>query len=298
VAVTKRLALQSIMNPSSLLTADSRVLLVIAHPDDEAMFFSPFLWHCRRNSIPVAILCLSSGNYCGVGHVREQELYASAQVFGVPVQMTCVIDHKDLQDGMNNVWPPTVIAEIIVNHVSKLARASFDVTALCCFDEYGVSGHPNHIASCEGTLLALKRLRDRKVDGRVNVVGEDEPSAAQGAARNNEIGALKLCSTSLFRKYLGIWDVFVSLFLFRVTILLQSLEISKRKQSDSGFTDSQKESVVGTIVGRRKHCIYVNYSDVIGTVKAMFCHRSQLVWFRYFSIVLSRFTYVNEFEIV
>ena len=37
------------------------VLLVIAHPDDEAMFFSPFLLSAVGNCV-VHLLCLSSGN--------------------------------------------------------------------------------------------------------------------------------------------------------------------------------------------------------------------------------------------
>jgi hypothetical protein len=38
-----------------------RVLLVIAHPDDEAMFFSPTLLTMRQLNIEVHVLCLSTG---------------------------------------------------------------------------------------------------------------------------------------------------------------------------------------------------------------------------------------------
>ena len=37
------------------------ILLIIAHPDDEAMFFSPLLEGLKKNS-RVSLLCLSTGN--------------------------------------------------------------------------------------------------------------------------------------------------------------------------------------------------------------------------------------------
>jgi len=42
---------------------DSNSLLVIAHPDDESMFFIPFI----RQQSNMEILCLSNGGYDGLG---------------------------------------------------------------------------------------------------------------------------------------------------------------------------------------------------------------------------------------
>ncbi len=38
------------------------VLLVIAHPDDEVMFFAPTILACHRAGCTIGILCLSTGN--------------------------------------------------------------------------------------------------------------------------------------------------------------------------------------------------------------------------------------------
>jgi len=38
------------------------VLFVIAHPDDEAMFFSPTMAHYRRQGWAMWVLCVSTGN--------------------------------------------------------------------------------------------------------------------------------------------------------------------------------------------------------------------------------------------
>lgn len=43
------------------LNASNRLLLIIAHPDDEAMFFSPLLIFAKEKNIDVSILCLSTG---------------------------------------------------------------------------------------------------------------------------------------------------------------------------------------------------------------------------------------------
>eukprot|EP00971_Amphidinium_carterae_P299566 5951846-Amphidinium_carterae.1 len=44
-----------------------RVALVVAHPDDEAVFFWPMLREFCGADIPVSVLCLSTGNADGLG---------------------------------------------------------------------------------------------------------------------------------------------------------------------------------------------------------------------------------------
>ena len=65
---------------SSSLTP--RLLLVIAHPDDEAMFFSPLLlsFHSKQS---IFILCLSNGNIEGLGEIRTQEVLQQLSLFSL-----------------------------------------------------------------------------------------------------------------------------------------------------------------------------------------------------------------------
>lgn len=80
----------------------TRLLLVIAHPDDECMFFSPSI---NGVTCPVFVLCLSkgrsmdlvriircvahlnnhllAGNAHGLGQVREKELQRACAIFQV-----------------------------------------------------------------------------------------------------------------------------------------------------------------------------------------------------------------------
>lgn len=63
----------------------ARILLLIAHPDDEAMFFAPTVQAlCRPGQgNHVKILCLSTGDADGLGETRKREIRDSAKRLGV-----------------------------------------------------------------------------------------------------------------------------------------------------------------------------------------------------------------------
>jgi len=83
-------------------------LYVIAHPDDEAMFFVPSIMYLKKTN-NLYLLCLSNGNFDGLGKIREKELHASAKHLGFIDSY--VVDHPKLQDGMDNHWDPEIVAE-------------------------------------------------------------------------------------------------------------------------------------------------------------------------------------------
>ncbi|CUG93790.1 N-acetylglucosaminylphosphatidylinositoldeacetylase, putative [Bodo saltans] len=120
------------------------VLLVFAHPDDEAMFFAPLLNTLRRLNIRFHFLCLSSGNAAGLGRIREKELDASGKFYGAA--SVRVIDDQAMQDGMNVDWDPAVVAR----YVRQALDICGTIRTVITFDERGVSGHPNHIAVFNG----------------------------------------------------------------------------------------------------------------------------------------------------
>lgn len=60
-ALQNSLGLRSVRLPKAAITG--RVLLVIAHPDDESMFFGPLMYSLtKRPECQVYVLCLSNGN--------------------------------------------------------------------------------------------------------------------------------------------------------------------------------------------------------------------------------------------
>ncbi len=136
------------------------VLIVIAHPDDECMFFSPTILHF--NSVPnvkVHILCLSSGNYYGLGHLRKKELVASCHVLGIRPMNIAVVESDALQDNSDIYWDPAAVSKCILHLVKKV-----NAHILITFDEGGVSGHRNHV-SCYRAIK--KMVNERKLPDQV-----------------------------------------------------------------------------------------------------------------------------------
>ena len=72
---------------------DKETLLVIAHPDDESMFFVPTILQEKN----LHVLCLSSGDFHGLGKVREQELRDVGKYLNI--RTVTILDHPHLRDG-------------------------------------------------------------------------------------------------------------------------------------------------------------------------------------------------------
>jgi N-acetylglucosaminylphosphatidylinositol deacetylase len=115
---------------SSKLTSSHKktALILTAHPDDEAMFFSPTIINLVAAGWMIRAICLSSGNSSGLGSIRAEELYASYKVLGVPEENVQLIEapyvfmsnppnSRNLEDGMQYQWEPAIIANIVSRHL-------------------------------------------------------------------------------------------------------------------------------------------------------------------------------------
>ena len=160
------------------LLAERGVLLVTAHPDDEAMFFVPTILALQARGVVVHVLCLSTGDYDGLGAVRSGELVRSCASLGVAAERVTLIDDARLRDGPAEIWDPALVASLVRRELRQHALA-----AVVTFDAYGVSGHPNHAAVHRG-------------------VATPPPAPARRAH--------ELVSTGLVRKHSGVVDVAVS----------------------------------------------------------------------------------------
>nr|CCA20083.1 predicted protein putative [Albugo laibachii Nc14] len=184
--------------PKNAAKTSPRALIVIAHPDDESMFFAPllrFLLYCDTQwtwNLPtilhtrwnVILLCLSNGNGDGIGRIREKELEKVGQFLGIPRENLIIINDPQLEDGMHTKWSPQHIANII----ERQFEGENTLQAIFTFDKVGVSSHPNHIAVYCGVKLFLEKFDREKIFG------------------------FALKSTNLARKYIGVLDVAISQF--------------------------------------------------------------------------------------
>ncbi|KAH7728366.1 phosphatidylinositol glycan anchor biosynthesis protein [Aphelenchoides avenae] len=165
-------------NPKRLpVTENSRCLLVIAHPDDEAMFFGPTVHQLTASGCSVFVLCLTAGNADGLGATRKKELASAVTHLGVRRENLTVLDMSSYQDGQAK-WEIEKLSSVILHHLEKL-----DISFVITFDEKGVSGHPNH-SSCFFTLQFLY------TNGHI-------PAGVQ---------VFVLESVRLYRKYIGFLD--------------------------------------------------------------------------------------------
>lgn len=212
----------------------ARALFVIAHPDDECMFFAPSIITLLKRNISVQLLCLSSGNYYNQGTQRKSELFDSAATLGIAASQVFMIDHKELQDDPNAEWSISLTSSLILKHIQR-----HSINVVLTFDGSGVSGHANHIA-------IYKALSHLAVTGQIP----------------QDCNVMVLNTISIFRKYLSIFE----------------LPISWLTPSDL--------------------CCVVDSSEYNQAKRAMFCHRSQLLWFRHLYILFSRYMFVNTFQAI
>ncbi|CAD2095370.1 N-acetylglucosaminylphosphatidylinositol deacetylase, putative [Plasmodium vinckei lentum] len=155
------------------LFKEGNVCIVVAHPDDEVMFFLPTLklLFNNKDKTEIFILSLSNGNYYGIGKIREKEFTKVWSYLGGHPDNYKIMDDPNLQDGWNP-WNEQYISKVLSKFCSKR-----NIKKVLTFDDYGVSGHPNHISVYKG---------------------------AQILAKSKSIQLFSLCSTNLIQKYLGI----------------------------------------------------------------------------------------------
>lgn len=132
--------------------AVGRVLLVIAHPDDECMFFGPTVLGLLQRKCELYILCLSNGNYYSQGSERKEELRSSCLSLGIPSENLIIVQHSNMPDDPECMWNSNLVGRIVQKYVKCLG-----IDSVITFDQSGVSGHLNHIAVHKGVVGILKK---------------------------------------------------------------------------------------------------------------------------------------------
>ncbi|KAK5655720.1 hypothetical protein OQA88_5257 [Cercophora sp. LCS_1] len=247
---------------------NKRICLLIAHPDDEAMFFSPTVLALTRPEAGnrVKILCLSSGDAVGLGETRKRELAKSGVVLGLKEEDDVfVLESPHFPDSMTKTWDADKISGVLSeafarqlvesNKTQKAAKVSVDV--LITFDDKGVSSHPNHISLYHGARAFIRKLKEGGLGAPVDLY--------------------TLTTVGLVRKYAGILDLVQT-----VTSWGWNTDL-KDKKHPAGLL------FVNQLQGR---------TSVMRAREAMIkAHKSQMVWFRYGWITLSRYMYMNDLKL-
>ena len=242
-----------------------RICLLIAHPDDEAMFFAPSVLALTRPSLGnhLKILCLSSGNADGLGSVRKNELVASGLHLGIRnASDVLVLDDERFQDSMTATWDAKAITGLLTSTFApKMASIKPDqkpetnIDVLITFDKNGVSGHPNHKSLYHGAVAFVKSISSRHV-------GWESP-----------IKLYTLPSVNIVRKYGSILDIVAT---------ISATLFSKRQ---AGNSPTPLLFISSMFDYRRAQTAMTD------------AHKSQMVWFRWGWIGISRYMIVNDLHL-
>ena len=247
------------------------VLLVTAHPDDECMFFTPAILGLQAAGVAVHVLCLSTGNFDGLGATRALELRASCAALGLPNERVTCVDDPQLQDGPVNAWPPAHVAARVHAHLHALG-----VSHVLTFDAQGVTRHPNHVAVHAGVRLLL-----------------NAPPGSGGAPWRlpRPLVAHELVSTGLLRKHLGLWDALLSLLATLAWLLWRRSVASLLPRRASRHVKEGATKGGAAPSGPRHCCVFTARPRRCHA--AMCAHASQYVWYRKLYVLTSRFVWVN-----
>jgi N-acetylglucosaminylphosphatidylinositol deacetylase len=249
-------------------------VIVIAHPDDESMFFLPTIQSLKQKGGLIWLLCLTNGDYDGLGKIREKELLEVGEIMGL--EKTIILDNPLLQDHPSQRWDKVVVASAIrtaLKHhhaLLPLSNESFEFV-LYTFDTKGVSGHQNHIDTHLGVchLMVQQRLNAQTCSGDASESLLVREAWQLFSERNAIVKYLPVISWMLLiLSFVSENDPFVK-------ILNQ-------------FEQSRPNDVVRVF---RLHQPTLNW-------RAMATHRSQFVWYRRLFVVFSCYTYYNQMRLI
>ena len=124
------------------MKAKSYRLLVVAHPDDETIFFSGVL--LTKRDLPWHVICLTDGNADGRGVERHAELLAATKLFGVKS-----VEQWNYADIFAKRLP--------VDEIAARLRALPAPKEVFAHGPMGEYGHPHH----QDASLAVHRAFDK-----------------------------------------------------------------------------------------------------------------------------------------
>ena len=266
----------------------SLAVLVVAHPDDESMFFVPTIVGLQQQHYDLWLLCLTNGNYDGLGKIRSKELYRTAQhILGFDRVLLCDDDDERIQDHPRHCWDIPHVAQRVqrmlqaeLEKVETMTTTTttkngfrYDKVEIITFDEVGVSGHVNH----RDTFAACRHLCG---DGSSRPTLAATVHTQQGQCKLPELEMWVLVSDTSPLRYLPILG-WIFLVLTWCGVMPKS----------SSVAATSARTITTTI---RQRTFRLQHPSL--NWRAMASHASQFVWYRRLFVVFSSYTYVNRLE--
>ncbi|EGF98104.1 uncharacterized protein MELLADRAFT_118612 [Melampsora larici-populina 98AG31] len=271
--------------PISLRNSKS-TLIIVAHPDDECLFFGPTIISIlKKTKTHGALLVLSSGNHYGLGEIRRIELKASCTELGIREERCDVMDISSVQDDPVKWWPTETISKVVKDYLDK-----WMIDSIVTFDDQGISGHINHRAvSAAVTQLSLSLNATRSIT-----------TSSKHLKPAPSLYTLK--SVFVLRKYSGLYDLPFSLLRFLPNLIFGpnsqiTLDLVPGYDSKTELNSIDSEKRRKSITLSTENGLLINSLwDYFKTRNSFWKHRSQMVWDRHLYMILSRYMYFNTIE--
>jgi N-acetylglucosaminylphosphatidylinositol deacetylase len=300
-------------------------VLVIAHPDDESMFFLPWIYYTttRRTNTTIKqqqqqqqqqnndlshstttatttavwLVCLTTGNYDGLGTIRSQELHRVNQnvLHNHGFHKVIILDEPDIMpDHPKQRWDISLVAQQIYNTLQKNLDEEYcgpnhhqrpSIMNFVTFDQYGVSGHVNHI----DTYYAVQHLyHQQQLLLQQTPLLLNQSSELLLAKESITVWVLETISNPI-RKYIpiGEWIRLVLHSIFQrwyPNHCEMQMILNHPPKSSSSSSSKIKRMAMYRLLQPS-----LNWY-------AMSTHQSQFVWYRRLFVLFSIYTYQNVFR--
>ncbi|RKF78385.1 N-acetylglucosaminyl-phosphatidylinositol de-N-acetylase [Golovinomyces cichoracearum] len=211
-----------------------------------------------------------AGNNEGLGEIRRKELLQSGMRLGLRKEEdVLVVESQDFPDSMETNWDKSKVAGLLLTafaptikttstkECKEIHRPTIDV--LITFDSKGVSSHPNHTSLFHGARCFISSL------------------AVPGVDWESPVSLYTLTSISILRKYTFFLDIIAS----GVGMLFAKIRKNKKAK------------------GPPQNLLFVSgLEQMLCAQDAMIsCHQSQMKWFRWGWILLSRYMTINDLRL-
>jgi N-acetylglucosaminylphosphatidylinositol deacetylase len=280
-------------------------ILVISHPDDESMFFLPTLYNLtnKKNKSynhydEIHILCLSNGNYDGLGMERTKEIHRATNIISKSIQVT-VLNQPQLKDGPNELWTSDSIMNAIMDFLggdNTILQNNYnddtdhhdpkDNVHILTFDKGGVSGHVNHIATYIG-LSHFHHLIQRAKLGKQSNSTRILSSSSRIDKRIKHIAAnmnIKLQVLETIYNPIDKYFPFLELIRILITTFFYTHYILPSRRRNGGSSPDTTE------------CYFLFRPLLVWS--AMKAHFTQFVWYRRLFVIFSRYSYINTIRTI
>ena len=191
-----------------------------------------------------------------------------------------IVEDDAFPDSMTTTWAASKVANLLtftfaskeaLDHARLIGQAKkhkkpgqepiATIDVLITFDRTGISSHPNHISLYNGSIAWLKGLMKSRSGWECPVT------------------LYTLTSTNILRKYMSVLDV-------PFTILSSVLQGTRSAGTKKSTEDLPKQLVYINSIGDYRR----------GQTTMTTAHSSQMKWFRWGWVLLSRYMVVNDLQ--